>query len=126
MHHVPADRSGDGRGSGITSGGDAAGRDGGLDRFRRQYPRWRIWRGHTTGGYRALPPPDHPTQRTLIGASDLHELARRLAQAEGRPDPQARRRDLLRSLAGMTHAEPLICALLALPGIRLASSAYRC
>ena len=112
MHHVPADRSGDGRGSGITSGGDAAGRDGGLDRFRRQYPRWRIWRGHTTGGYRALPPPDHPTQR--------------LAQAEGRPDPQARRRDLLRSLAGMTHAEPLICALLALPGIRLASSAYRC
>jgi hypothetical protein len=71
----------------VTSGGDAAGRDGGLDRLRRQYPRWRIWRGHTTGDYWALPPPGHPTERTLIGASDLHELARRLAQAEGRPDP---------------------------------------
>jgi hypothetical protein len=71
----------------VTSGWDAPGRDGGLDRLRHQYPRWRIWRGHTTGGYWALPPPDHPTQRTLIGASDLHELARRLAQAEGRHDP---------------------------------------
>ena len=48
---------------------------GGLDWLRRQYPRWRIWRGHTTGQYWALPPPDHPTQRELIGASDLDDLA---------------------------------------------------
>jgi hypothetical protein len=87
MHQVSADRSGDGRGPEVSSGGDAAGRDGGLDWLSHQYPRWRIWRGHTTGGYWALPPPDHPTQHTLIGASDLHELARYLAQAEGRPDP---------------------------------------
>jgi hypothetical protein len=70
----------------VICGQDAAGRDSGLDRLRRQYPRWRIWRGHTTGGYWALPPRDHPTQRGLIGASHLGELARRLAQAEGRLD----------------------------------------
>ena len=57
--------------------------DGRLVRLRRQYPRWRIWRGHTTGRYWALPPPDHLTQRELIGASDLDDLARRLAQADG-------------------------------------------
>jgi hypothetical protein len=70
----------------VSSGWRAAGRDGGLDRLRRQYPRWRIWRGHTTGGYWALPPPDHPAQCTLIGASDLPELAWRLAHAEGPPN----------------------------------------
>jgi hypothetical protein len=70
----------------VTSGWDPAGRDGGLDRLRRQYPPWRIWRGHATGGYWALPPRDHPAHRELIGASDLDELARRLAQTEGRHD----------------------------------------
>jgi len=34
-----------------------------------------------------MPPRDHPTQRELIAASDLDELAQRLAQAEG---PNAR------------------------------------
>jgi hypothetical protein len=63
-----------------------AGWDTGLDRLRRQYPRWRIWRGRTTGGYWALPPRDHPTERQLIGASNLDELARRIAQAEQRHD----------------------------------------
>jgi hypothetical protein len=67
----------------VTSGGGSGDRDSGLDRLRRQYPRWRIWRGHTTGGYWALPPPDHPTVRNLIGASDLGDLARLLAQAQG-------------------------------------------
>ena len=67
----------------MTTGRDTGDRDGGLDRLRRRYPRWRIWRGHTTGHYWALPPRHHPTQRQLIGASDLDELARRLAQAEG-------------------------------------------
>lgn len=59
---------------------------GRLDRLRRQYPRWRIWRGHTTGGYWALPPRDHPTQQNLIGAHNLDELAQLLAQAERRHD----------------------------------------
>jgi len=33
-----------------------------------------------------MPPRDHPTARQLIGASDIAELARRLAQAQGRRD----------------------------------------
>jgi hypothetical protein len=66
----------------MTSGQGA----GGLDRLRRWYPRWRIWRGHATGAYWALPPRDHPAQRGLIGASDLDELARRLARAEQQHD----------------------------------------
>ena len=69
------------------AGKRAAGWDSGVDRLRRQYPRWRIWRGHTTGGYWALPPRDHPTMRELIGASSLDELARRIAQTEQRRDP---------------------------------------
>jgi len=70
----------------VTSGSGTDPPDSGLDRLRRQYPRWRIWHGQTTGGYWALPPPDHPTQRTLIGAGGLDELAQRLAQAEGGHD----------------------------------------
>jgi len=54
-----------------------------LDQLRRRYPRWRIWRGATTGDYWALPPRDHPTVHDLIGASDVGELARLLAQAQG-------------------------------------------
>ncbi len=46
-----------------------------LDRLRRWYPRWRIWRGHATGAYWALPPRDHPAQRVLISAGDLDDLA---------------------------------------------------
>ena len=60
--------------------------DAGLYRLRRQYPRWQIWHGHTTGGYWALPPRDHFIQSGLIGASDLDQLACRLAQAEQRHD----------------------------------------
>jgi hypothetical protein len=70
----------------MTSGQGAGDRPGGLDRLSRWYPRWRVWRGHATGAYWALPPRDHPTQRVLISASDLDELARRLAQAEQQDD----------------------------------------
>ena len=58
--------------------------DAELERLGRQYPQWRIWRGRATGEYWALPPRGQPAARELIGASDLGELARRLAQAEGR------------------------------------------
>ena len=71
----------------MTSGRGADERNSGLDRLRRRYPRWRIWRGHTTGAYWALPPRDHPTLRVLLSASDLDELARRLARAEEHHDP---------------------------------------
>ena len=67
----------------VTPGDSGHDRADGLDRLRRQYPRWRIWHGQATGDYWALPPRDHPTQRGLIAASDLNELALRLAQAEG-------------------------------------------
>ena len=86
------DSAGIGRGSGeeglsaVTSGHGPHDRDGGLDRLRRQYPRWRFWRGQATGNYWAMPPRDHPTQRELIAADDLEELSVRIAQAEGYPD----------------------------------------
>ncbi len=60
--------------------------DAELERLRRKYPRWRIWRGHASGDYWALPPRDHPTAHALIGATDIGELANRLAQAEERHD----------------------------------------
>ncbi len=66
-------------------GGDN--QDAELERLRRHYPRWRIWRGHATGDYWAMPPRDHPTVRELIRASNTSELAHRLAQAERRYDP---------------------------------------
>ena len=87
-HQLPA-RQQDGSGEGspaVTSGRSGHDLAGGLDRLRRQYPRLRIWRGQATGDYWALPPRDHPTQRELIAADDLNELARRLAQAEGQHD----------------------------------------
>jgi hypothetical protein len=62
-------------------------RDAELERLRRQYPRWRIWRGRATGDYWAMPPPGHPIVRELISDNDIGELARRLAQAEGQPGP---------------------------------------
>ena len=61
--------------------------DAELDQLRRQYPRWRLWRGRATGDYWALPPRGHPTVPGLISASDTGELARRLAQAEGQQGP---------------------------------------
>jgi hypothetical protein len=70
----------------MTSAQGTGDRAGGLDRLSRQYPRWAIWRGHTTGDYWALPPRDHPTQHGLISATSLDELARRLTQAEQQHD----------------------------------------
>jgi hypothetical protein len=66
--------------------GDVGGddQDAELGWLRREYPRWRIWRGRATGDYWALPPPSHPAVGELISASDIGELARRLARAEGR------------------------------------------
>ncbi|HEV2451404.1 MAG TPA: hypothetical protein VGS62_05715 [Streptosporangiaceae bacterium] len=62
-------------------------RDAELERLRQRYPRWRIWRGHTTGDYWAMPPRGHPVARDLISASDADDLARRLAEAEKRRLP---------------------------------------
>jgi len=76
----------DERASEVTSGHGADDRDSMLDRLRRHYPQWRIWRGHTTGSYWALPPRGHPALRGLLGASNLDELTRLLAQAEERHD----------------------------------------
>jgi len=66
----------------MTTGSTAGNRDAELERLRRRYPQWLIWRGHATGDYWALPPLGHPHARELISASDIGELARRLARAE--------------------------------------------
>ena len=68
----------------MTGGRGGDDQDAELERLGRQYPHSRIWRGRATGEYWALPPRGQPAARELIGASDLGELARRLAQAEGR------------------------------------------
>jgi hypothetical protein len=39
-----------------------------------------------TGDYWAMPPRGHPTQRWLISARDLDELAHALAEVEGQYD----------------------------------------
>lgn len=70
----------------MTSGYGAGNQDAELERLRRRYPQWRIWRGRATGDYWALPPRGHPREGELISASDISELARRLAQAEGQHD----------------------------------------
>jgi hypothetical protein len=82
----PASKTAAGRATTGDPGHSGHDQAGGLDRLRRQYPRWRIWRGQATGDYWALPPRDHPAQRGLIAAGDLNELARRLAHAEGQHD----------------------------------------
>jgi hypothetical protein len=71
----------------VNAGRSGDDQDTGLERLRRQYPRWRIWRGRATGDYWAMPPRGHPTARELINASDLGEFARRLARAEERHGP---------------------------------------
>jgi hypothetical protein len=71
----------------VNAGQNADNQDAGLDRLRRQYPQWRIWRGRATGGYWAMPPRGHPAVRELIGASNIGELAYHLAQAERRHGP---------------------------------------
>ena len=71
----------------MTAGHSGGNQEAELDRLRRQYPQWRIWRGRTTGDYWAMPPPGHPAARELISSSDLSELARRLAESEGRHGP---------------------------------------
>jgi hypothetical protein len=71
----------------VNAGRSGDDQNAGLDRLRRRYPRWRIWHGRTTGDYWAMPPHGHPNARELMSASDIGELARRLARAEERHDP---------------------------------------
>jgi hypothetical protein len=70
----------------MTTGSSAGNQDAEVQRLRREYPQWRIWRGRATGDYWALPPPGHPRVHELISASDIGELTRLLAQAEGQHD----------------------------------------
>src|SRR6266550_2767622 len=70
----------------VSAGTSGAGGDARLEQLRRHYPRWLIWRGRFTGEYWAMPPRRHLTQRELISARDLDELAWRLAQAEEQHD----------------------------------------
>jgi len=71
---------------GVSAVGGGAGEDIRLEQLRRQYPRWSIWRGRTTGDYWAMPPRGHPAQYELITARDAEELAQRLAEAEEQHD----------------------------------------
>lgn len=70
----------------MTTGSSAGHPDAELERLRHRYPQWLIWRGRATGDYWALPPLSHPRVRELISASDIGELARRLARAEWQHD----------------------------------------
>ena len=63
----------------VNAGDSGDDQDAERERLRRRYPQWRIWRGHATGGYRAMRR-GHPTARELIGARDIGELACRVTQ----------------------------------------------
>jgi len=67
----------------MTGDGSGDGQNAELDRLRRQYAQWRIWRGRATGHYWAMPPRGHPVERELIGAREISELAELIARAEG-------------------------------------------
>ena len=71
-------------------GGDD--QDAELEWLRREYPQWRIWRGRATGDFWALPPPGHTAVRELLSASDIGELARRLAPGGGTAWPVSQAR----------------------------------
>jgi hypothetical protein len=47
----------------MTTGSSTGNQDAELQRLRREYPQWPIWRGRATGDYRALPPPAYPRVR---------------------------------------------------------------
>jgi hypothetical protein len=70
----------------MTTGSSAGNQDAELERLRRWYPQWLIWRGRATGDYWALPPRGHPRMHQLITASDIGKLAQRLSQAEEQYD----------------------------------------
>jgi hypothetical protein len=70
----------------VSAGHGGDNQDPGLMGLRRRYPRWRIWRGQATGQYWAMPPLGHPTVHELIDASDIDELADRIAHAEQQHD----------------------------------------
>jgi hypothetical protein len=55
----------------VNTSTNAGNQDAELDRLRRHYPRWRIWRGRATSQYWALPPPDHP-RRTPADQRQRH------------------------------------------------------
>jgi hypothetical protein len=69
----------------VNAGRSGDSQDAELERLRRRYPRWRIWRGRATGDYWAMPPRDHPAAGELVSASDIEELARRIARTNERP-----------------------------------------
>src|SRR5438128_348455 len=50
-----------------------------LDDLTRQYPGWRIWRGHVTGDVWALPP-RRLRQLGLVSAADVDALAAKVAE----------------------------------------------
>jgi len=60
-------------------GGDE---DAQLEHLKWQYPRWRIWRGLSTGDYWAMPPRGHPALGRLISARNIGELRHHLAQLD--------------------------------------------
>jgi hypothetical protein len=66
----------------MTTSSSAGNQDPELERLRRRYPQWLIWRGRATGDFWALPPRGHRRVHELISAGDIGELARRLAQAD--------------------------------------------
>ena len=72
----------------VNAGRSGDGDDAALERLRRRYPRWSIWRGRFTGDYWAMPPRGHPTRRELTEIPGADQLAPGgVAEAEGLYDP---------------------------------------